>query len=164
MSGQIPIYNHLPSAEDCIILQYFCPNGEGFHTSNLFTDSILLYGVTKKDVEELLFQINEFVNSYYPKLVPFQLEDIVLKSIILCDSKATAIFATLFLESLSDDDKEEISLLGLATEFGITPENPWKDVCTLSMNSLLSYLENTQRQSSIRDCNYTIFGGFHYDK
>lgn len=154
MSGRIPIYNHLPTAEECFILQYICPKGEGFHASNLFTDSIFLYGVTKRDVKALLFQINELVNISYPKLEPFKLENIVLKSIILCDSKATAIFATLLLESLSDDDKEEISLLGLATELGITPEDPWKDVCTLSMNSLLSYLDNTQRQSRIRDCKY----------
>ena len=154
MSGRIPIYNHLPTAEECIILQNFCTKGEGFHAPNLFTDSILLYGVTKADVEELLFHTNELVNISYSKFEPFKLEDVVLKSIVLCDSKATAIFVALFLESLSDNDKDEISLLGLATELGITPENPWRDVCTLSMNSLLSYLEKTQRQSRIRDCRY----------
>lgn len=158
MREQIPIYNHLPTAEDCFVLQCFCPDGNGYHAPDLFTDSILIYGVTKTDVEELLLHINELVNISYPKFEPFKLEDVVLKNILLCDSKATASILALFLESLSDDDKDEISLLGLATELGITPDNPWRDVCTLSMNSLLSYLEKTQRQSIIR------VGGLRYDE
>ncbi|MBR1780020.1 MAG: hypothetical protein IJ751_01280 [Oscillospiraceae bacterium] len=161
MDRHIPIYNHLPRAEDCIILQSFCSKGEGFHPPDLFTDNILLYGVTQADVEELLFHINEWVNISYPIYEPYKLENIVLKNIVLCDSKTTAIFVTLFLESLSDDDKEEISLLGLATELGITPENPWRDVCTLSMSSLRSYLENTQRPNIIRDYMQFCFGGLY---
>lgn len=159
MNNRIPIYNHLPSIEECYILHYDNQEGLAINAPDVFLNSMLLYGVTIPELRGLLRNVKRYVEEAYPVYDPYGFIDVSIKDIVLCDSIHTAELVNLYIKALSEDDIEELSLLRLEIELDIMPENPWTDVCTLSMNQFLTYLAKTQRLSAA-SLGHLIWEGF----